>query len=112
MGVAVLTLLYGVAIFAPLLANDRPFVIESVDVKQYAGGVRVLSPMVLSAGKVAEQTDEEFQAILDAKTSIEPGAPTNRVECDGRRARGGEAPRRADEVHAVRGGRGGPSTNI
>ena len=38
-GVAILTLLYGVAIFAPVIANDRPFKVESVDLKGYGSAL-------------------------------------------------------------------------
>ena len=41
-GVAILTLLYGVAIFAPVIANDRPFKVESVDLKGYGSALRIL----------------------------------------------------------------------
>ena len=31
LAVAILALLYGLAIYAPLIANDRPYVLEAVD---------------------------------------------------------------------------------
>ena len=44
LALAVLALLYGSAIYAPLLANDRPFVIEAVDRKQYERDQKTVYP--------------------------------------------------------------------
>ena len=75
-GVAILTLLYGVAIFAPVIANDRPFKVESVDLKGYGSALRILRPMATTANRLAEQTDEAFEATL---ADAAPGAPTTRA---------------------------------
>jgi len=75
-GIAVLTLLYGVAAFAPLLANGKPVSIESVAIGEFGRAARV-SPMASSAVGVMEQTEEEFAATVD------PGAedaPATRYE--------------------------------
>jgi len=75
-GVAVLTLLYGVAIFAPMIANDRPFKVESVDLNSYSSALRILRPMASTASRLAEQTDEEFKASL---REVADGAPRTRA---------------------------------
>ena len=46
-GVVVLTLLYGVAAFAPLIANDRPYYVDSVDIGGFKKATRV-RPMAWS----------------------------------------------------------------
>ncbi|MEM6674851.1 MAG: ABC transporter permease [Planctomycetota bacterium] len=72
-GVVVLTLLYGTAVFAPFLANDRPLVIESVDVDGYASALRILRPTASQALRAAQQTDAEYEAGLDdAKREVAP----------------------------------------
>ena len=49
--VGVVTLLYGVAIFAPVIANDRSLKVESVDLKGY-GALRILRPMATTANRL------------------------------------------------------------
>ncbi|MEM1452652.1 MAG: ABC transporter permease [Planctomycetota bacterium] len=76
-GVAVLTMLYGIAVIAPLLASDRPYLVESVDLSSYKSSLRVLRPIALTAARVAKQSDEDFAADL---AKAPPGAPGTRVE--------------------------------
>ncbi|MDA8620871.1 ABC transporter permease [Planctomycetota bacterium] len=75
-GVAILTLLYGVAIFAPVIANDRPFKVESVDLKSYGSALRILRPMATTANRLAQQSDADFAASL---ADAAAGAPTTRA---------------------------------
>ncbi len=75
-GVAILTLLYGVAIFAPVIANDRPFKVESVDLKGYGSALRILRPMATTANRLAQQSDADFAVAL---ASAAPGAPATRA---------------------------------
>ena len=73
-GMVVLTLLYGIAVFAPMLANDRPYSVESVDLKGYASALRVLRPMATTAAKAAKQTEAEYATALESAS--EGAAPT------------------------------------
>ncbi len=75
-GVAILTLLYGIAIFAPVIANDRPFKVESVDLKGYGSALRILRPMATTANRLAQQSEADFSASL---ASAAPGAPATRA---------------------------------
>lgn len=59
-GVVILALLYAVAIYAPLLANDRPYMLEAVDVKEYTSAVRSLSPVTSSVVRLLGQSREEY----------------------------------------------------
>ncbi|MEO0663262.1 MAG: hypothetical protein AAFZ87_17130, partial [Planctomycetota bacterium] len=63
-GVAVLTLLYGVAAFAPLLASDKPVSVQSVALGAYSKAVRV-SPMASSALNTAKLDEAAYVAGLD-----------------------------------------------
>ncbi|MEM9381875.1 MAG: ABC transporter permease [Planctomycetota bacterium] len=76
-GIAVLTLLYGIAVVAPLLASDRPYLVESVDLSSYKSSLRVLRPVALTAARVAKQSDEDFAGDL-AKAPT--GAPATRLD--------------------------------
>lgn len=75
-GMVFLTLLYGVAAFAPLLANGKPLSIESVAIGEFSRAARV-SPMASSAVGVMGQTEEEFAA--EASSGPED-APATRYE--------------------------------
>lgn len=74
-GMAVLALLYASAIYAPLIANDRPYVIEAIDLDGYANAVRNLSAVATAAERKAEQTPAEYLA----SRSTEEAAPTLRA---------------------------------
>ncbi len=58
----VLALLYASAIYAPLIANDRPFVLDAIDTKAYATDQRTLYPAALTIGRYAKQDEASFQA--------------------------------------------------
>ena len=70
-GVVVLTLLYGVAAFAPLIANDRPYHVDSVDIGGFKKATRV-RPMVSEALKVVEMSDEAYAASIEDSTGVSP----------------------------------------
>lgn len=70
-GVVVLTLLYGVAAFAPLIANDKPYYVDSVDIGGFKKATRV-RPMVNEALKVAEMTDEAYAASIKDTADVSP----------------------------------------
>ncbi len=58
----VLALLYASAIYAPLIANDRPFVLEAANYAEYNKAWRTLYPATLGVGSVAKKTPEEYLA--------------------------------------------------
>lgn len=61
LGLAVLALLYATAIYAPLVANDRPYVLEAIDLKGYWSALRMLRPVANSAlGFLREGRDQEL----------------------------------------------------
>ena len=71
-GMVILTVLYGMAVFAPLIANDKAYVIESVDLSRYTSTVRMLSPTATSAQRYAKMTDEEYEASIEGKDQAAP----------------------------------------
>ncbi|MFT5732419.1 MAG: peptide/nickel transport system permease protein [Planctomycetota bacterium] len=85
---AVLTLLYGIAVFAPVIANDKPYVIESVDINGYGRALRLLRTTASGAAKLATQTDENY---ADTRGKVASAPPTRvaaaQVELDASRDR-------------------------
>ncbi|MEZ6017935.1 MAG: ABC transporter permease [Planctomycetota bacterium] len=69
---AILTALYGVAAFAPLLVNDKPYMVESVDTTAYTSAVRTLRVTISSSNRLAKQTDEAYAASVADKPAAEP----------------------------------------
>ncbi|MDF1838092.1 MAG: ABC transporter permease [Planctomycetota bacterium] len=63
-GMAVLALLYGIAIYAPFITNDRPFRFEGVDVKEFTSAAKSMSPVVSSMSRILKATDAEFEEQL------------------------------------------------
>ena len=61
-GMVILAVLYAVAIYAPLLANDRPFKLSAIDYKGYATAVRTLSAVSSSIARLLGQTAGEYAA--------------------------------------------------
>jgi peptide/nickel transport system permease protein len=59
---AVLTLLYASAIYAPLIASDRPYVLEAANYAEYNKAWRTLYPATLGVGSVAKRTPEQYLA--------------------------------------------------
>lgn len=87
-GLAVLMLLYASAIYAPLIANDRPFVLEAIDYKEYTSALRSLSAVSSGIARLVKQSPEDYQAgrsetspltLADA-LALEVSAATDRVE--------------------------------
>ena len=64
LGMVVLALLYGVAIYAPFITNDRPYRFEGVDLKEFTSAAKSMSPVVSSMGRILKASDEEFEAQL------------------------------------------------
>jgi peptide/nickel transport system permease protein len=61
-GLSVLALLYAVAIYAPFIANDRPFVLTGIDAAEYDNALRLLRPVALSLGDLVAKDDEAYAA--------------------------------------------------
>lgn len=80
-GIALLTLLYGVAAFAPLLANDRPLVVESVAIGDFKRATRV-SPMAGEAGKTAALTEKAYQASIQDSLGVSPPSRAAKVRTE------------------------------
>jgi len=60
LAMAVLALLYASAIYAPLIANDQPFMIEAVNRSEYGDAHRTLYPSVLGTSSLVKKTSEEY----------------------------------------------------
>ncbi len=56
-----LSVLYGAAIFAPLIANDRPYVLEAIDYKSYEAARKRLYFSVLGLDGLLEKTASEYE---------------------------------------------------
>jgi len=61
---ALLALLYALAIYAPLIANGRPYVLEAVDLGAYRAALTSLSAVVTGVGRLAAQSEVEYRAEL------------------------------------------------
>lgn len=59
-GLAILAFLYGVAIFAPLIANDRPYVLEAIDYKGYRSAVSSLYAVTSSVARLSATTPQAY----------------------------------------------------
>ena len=91
LGVVVLALLYGSAIYAPLLASDRPYVLEAIRYEEYDRALKALYPVTLGLGSRARQTREQY---LEKRSE---GSDQTYEE-----ALGGEARALADRVATLR----------
>ena len=60
LALAVLALLYGSAIYAPLLASDRPYVLEAIDYGAYDKARKGLYPSTLGLRSLLKKTPEEY----------------------------------------------------
>lgn len=69
--IVILALLYASAIYAPLVANDKPYVIDGIDYKEYKSATSLLSATVSSLSRYTEQSPEEYLASRN-----EEAAPT------------------------------------
>ncbi len=63
-GMVVLALMYGAAIYAPFIANDRPYQFEGVDLQEYGSAAKSLNPVVSSMSRILKASDEDYQAQL------------------------------------------------
>lgn len=91
LALAVLAIVYATAIYAPLIANGRPFVLEAIDLGGYKSATSSLSAVTTGLGKKLEQTDEAYLAeIEEAGTLGKAGVPQTRaarIEQEGDAAR-------------------------
>ena len=79
-GLVVLAFLYGSAIYAPFLANDRPFVIESVDLRAFRSASGSLSAVTTGMGSLIKQSDEDYtERLRSAGTLGRKGVPQERT---------------------------------
>ncbi len=105
LGMSVLTVLYGLAIFAPMLANELPYKLVAVDHGAYDSALRSLSPVARSVLEMNEQVagaPESERATLLARRDQELEAVTTRVEVLMRYLPAPEAQMLADFEAAVR----------
>ena len=58
----VLALLYASAIYAPLIANDKPYVLEAIDYKAYNSANSLMSATTSSIARLLKETPEEYAA--------------------------------------------------
>lgn len=56
----VLALLYASAIYAPLIANDKPYVLEAIDYKAYKSATSLMSATTSSVARLMKKTPEEY----------------------------------------------------
>jgi peptide/nickel transport system permease protein len=59
---AILAVLYASAIYAPLIANDRPYVIVAANYRDYGRALRTLYPATIGLGRILRQTPDEYSA--------------------------------------------------
>jgi peptide/nickel transport system permease protein len=79
-GMLILALLYASAIYAPFLANDRPFVIESVDLRAFRSASGSLSAVTTGMGSLIKQSDEDYtERLRSAGTLGKEGVPQDRT---------------------------------
>ncbi|MDP6764380.1 MAG: ABC transporter permease [Planctomycetota bacterium] len=80
LGMAVLALLYASAIYAPFLANDRPLVIEAVDLKGYRAAISSLSAVTTGMAGLMKMSEEEYtERLREAGTLGREGVPADRA---------------------------------
>ncbi len=85
MALAVLALLYGSGIYAPLIANDRPYLLEAIDKKEYSDARKGLAGVAGSLSELAAKDEATFRREREAlgvettQTYLEAA----RSECDG-----------------------------
>ncbi len=87
---AVLALLYGTAIFAPLLANDRPYRLHGIDYKGYGRALKTIYASSLSLRGLAQKDRATYSADLERTTAFRRYSTAVRVESQGLLATSGE----------------------
>jgi peptide/nickel transport system permease protein len=60
--IAALALLYASAIYAPLIANDRPYVLEAANYDEYGQAHRTLYPVTLGLARLVQMDSAEYLA--------------------------------------------------
>jgi len=70
LAVSVLALLYASAIYAPLIANDRPYVLAAIDYREYRTALRTLRPVAASLGGLVERGREDYLAARPADAAL------------------------------------------
>ncbi len=58
--IALLALLYASAIYAPLVANDRPYVLKAIDFRAYEQARAILVPATIDLAGLVVKTPEEY----------------------------------------------------
>ena len=70
-GLVFLALIYASAIYAPLIANDRPFVMQGVDYRAYGQALRGLYPAALGVNRLVGLTPAEYLAGRTAESELD-----------------------------------------
>ncbi|QDV08259.1 Oligopeptide transport system permease protein OppC [Planctomycetes bacterium Poly30] len=73
LSMAFLTLLYGIAVFAPVIANDKPYVIESVDLNGYGRALRLLRTTASGAAQLSALSDADY---ANTRGKVDSAPPT------------------------------------
>lgn len=82
LALAVLALLYASAIYAPLIANDRPYLLEAVDYKGYGRAQKTLYAGAVGLRGLVKQGEERFLAGLSEDAKIRTYAGALKAESD------------------------------
>ncbi len=69
LALSVLALLYGAAIYAPLIASDRPLYLEAIDAREYSQAQRTISNAVTGFARLLAEGEESFLANLSASAT-------------------------------------------
>lgn len=80
---AVLALLYASAIYAPLLANDRPFHLRAVDYRSYGRDLKTIYASSISMRALAQKDRESYLADLERSTEFRRYESAVREESQG-----------------------------
>lgn len=64
--ITILALLYAGAVYAPLIANDRPYVLEAIDYRAYRQAASTLTPVTISIERLLAQGPDGY---LEARTA-------------------------------------------
>jgi len=67
---ALLALLYGLAIYAPLIANDRPYVLDAVDLREFSSAQRSLSGVTTNYARLMREGEAAFTAGLRPESQV------------------------------------------
>ncbi len=70
LALALLSCLYAAAIYAPLLANDRPLFLDAVHLGEYERARKGLVPVALSLQTLVQRTEEQFLAARLAGSTL------------------------------------------